>query len=93
MDEFIHLFEDKAHKLCKKKISLIEKAYAFSCWGIFRTHGRITPYLSHPCHVELIVTEKQEDVKKGDGKKAVKLTKKQAARKRLAIGSVNQCSI
>ena|SRR5574343_266907 len=56
----------------------------------YRAHGRITPYLSHPCHIELIVTEKQEDVKKGDGKKAVKLTKKQAARQRLAIGSVNQ---
>ena len=77
----------------QKEIILDRKAYAFSCWGVFRTHGRITPYLSHPCHVELIITEKEEDVKKGDRKKAVKLTKKQAARKRLAIGSVNQCSI
>mmetsp|Transcript_30896 Transcript_30896/g.35292 ORF Transcript_30896/g.35292 Transcript_30896/m.35292 type:complete len:186 (-) Transcript_30896:27-584(-) len=56
----------------------------------YRAHGRITPYLNHPCHVELFVTEKAEDVKKGDGKKLVKLTKKQAARQRLAIGSVNQ---
>ena len=56
----------------------------------FRSHGRIISYLNHPCHLELIVTEKQEDVIKGVGKKAVKLTKKQAARQRLVIGSVNQ---
>ena len=56
----------------------------------YRAHGRITPFLNHPCHVEMFVTEKDEDVKKGDGKKAVRLTKKQAAKQRLAIGSVNQ---
>ena len=56
----------------------------------YRAHGRITPYLNHPCHVEMFVTEKQEDVKKGEGQKAVKLTKKQAARQRLAIGVSQQ---
>ena len=93
MDEFFHLLENKAQKLLKKKISLIEKAYDFSCRGVFRSHKRITPYLSHPCNVELIVTEKQVDVKNEDGNKTVKLTKKQAARQRLAIWSVNQYSI
>jgi hypothetical protein len=33
-----------------------------------------------------MATEKAVGVKKGDAKKAVRLTKKQAARKRLAIG-------
>ena len=56
----------------------------------FRSHDKITSYLSHPCNLELIVTEKQEDVIKGEGKKAVELTKKQAARQRLVIRSVNQ---
>ena len=56
----------------------------------YRSHGRITSYLSHPCHFELIATEKHEDVIKGDGKKAVKYNEKQAERQRFAIGSVNQ---
>jgi large subunit ribosomal protein L17e len=43
----------------------------------FRAHGRITPYLSQNCHVELIISEKLSDVKKGDeDKKQVRLTKK-----------------
>ena len=52
----------------------------------YRAHGRITPYLNHPCHVELFVTEKQEDVKKGEGKKIKTLTKKQQAKARVPIG-------
>jgi large subunit ribosomal protein L17e len=47
----------------------------------YRAHGRITPYLSSNCHIEFHVTEKAENVKKAaDDKKAVRLTKKQAAR-------------
>jgi large subunit ribosomal protein L17e len=47
----------------------------------YRAHGRITPYLSSNCHIEFHVTEKTESVKKAsDAKKAVRLTKKQAAR-------------
>ncbi len=45
----------------------------------YRAHGRMTPYLSSNCHVELFVTEKADNVKKADDKK-VRLTKKQAAR-------------
>ena len=52
----------------------------------YRAHGRIGPYLSSNCHIEFIVTEKAEKVKKADDKKAVRLTKKQAAQQRLAIG-------
>jgi large subunit ribosomal protein L17e len=53
----------------------------------YRAHGRITPYLSSNCHIEFHVTEKAENVKKGaEDKKAVRLTKKQAAKQRLAIG-------
>ncbi|KAK2648233.1 hypothetical protein Ddye_015722 [Dipteronia dyeriana] len=30
----------------------------------YRAHGRINPYMSSPCHIELIVSEKEESVKK-----------------------------
>ena len=56
----------------------------------FRAHGSITPYLSSQSHIELFITEKTEGVKKSDDKKAPVLTKKQAARARLAIGGGSQ---
>jgi large subunit ribosomal protein L17e len=31
----------------------------------YRAHGRIGPYMSSPCHIELIVSEKQDIVPKG----------------------------
>ncbi|KAL8955358.1 MAG: hypothetical protein Q9183_006685, partial [Haloplaca sp. 2 TL-2023] len=31
----------------------------------YRAHGRIKPYMSNPCHIELILTEAEEVVKKG----------------------------
>ncbi|KAH0666779.1 hypothetical protein KY285_027985 [Solanum tuberosum] len=30
----------------------------------YRAHGRINPYMSHPCHIELVLSEKEESVKK-----------------------------
>jgi len=50
----------------------------------YRAHGRINPYMSSPCHIELILTEKQAPVKKAseksaaDSKKGKKGSKKQA---------------
>jgi large subunit ribosomal protein L17e len=29
----------------------------------YRAHGRINPYMSSPCHVELILSEKEQAVK------------------------------
>ena len=51
----------------------------------YRAHGRITPYLSHNCHVEMFVTERAEDVSKG-GKKVAKISKRQARKQKLAVG-------
>lgn len=51
----------------------------------YRAHGRISPYLSSNCHVEFHCVQKTKEVKKGD-KPALRLTKKQAAVQRLAIG-------
>jgi len=52
----------------------------------YRAHGRISPYLSSNAHVEFICTEQSGPVQRED-KAAVRLTKKQAAQQRLAIGS------
>ncbi|KAJ6323930.1 hypothetical protein OIU76_011263 [Salix suchowensis] len=30
----------------------------------YRAHGRINPYMSSPCHIELTLSEKEEPVKK-----------------------------
>ena len=39
----------------------------------YRAHGRIGPYMCNPCHVEVILSKKQEIVKKaGGGAKAKK---------------------
>jgi len=51
----------------------------------YRAHGRISPYLSSNCHIEFHCVQQSKDVKKADAP-ALRLTKKQAAAKRLAIG-------
>merc|ERR1719436_1982140 len=53
----------------------------------YRAHGRINAYQSQPFHVELIVAEEEETVEKPDSEKIVKLTKKQVAKKSLAVAN------
>merc|ERR1712228_1062209 len=52
----------------------------------YRAHGRTNPYMSSPCHIELILTEKDRAVTKGDDeeetKRPKKLTKKRLAQQR-----------
>ncbi|KAK2762183.1 60S ribosomal protein L17 [Arachnomyces sp. PD_36] len=44
----------------------------------YRAHGRINPYMSCPCHIELILTEADEEVSKGPvAKKEARLTSRQ----------------
>merc|ERR1711907_915949 len=50
----------------------------------YRAHGRINPYMSCPSHIELILSEKEEGVKKADDDAAEPKTKK-LSRKKLAI--------
>lgn len=47
-----------------------------------RAHGRVNPYMSSPCHVEMILKEKADGVAKGvaEEHKNPKLSRKQAAR-------------
>ena len=67
-----------AHVQCNQAVQGRRRTY--------RAHGRVTPYLSSNCHVELFISEKLDNVKKGSEKKAVPLSKKQFARQPLAVG-------
>ena len=48
----------------------------------YRAHGRIGKYASQPAHIEIILKEKDSGVEKMEDDTPVKLTKKQAARRR-----------
>merc|ERR1712187_952335 len=53
----------------------------------YRAHGRINAYMSSPCHVEMILEEKEESVEKPKEEvKAKKFTKKQLAKRKLKVG-------
>lgn len=65
------------HVVCQRAVQGRRRTY--------RAHGRISPYLSSNCHVEFQCVQKNKEVKKAD-KPALRLTRKQAAVKRLAIG-------
>merc|ERR1712157_500127 len=54
---------------------------------MYRAHGRINAYMSSPCHIQMILQEKEEPVEKPvEEVKAKKFTKKQLAKRRLKIG-------
>eukprot|EP00227_Mantoniella_beaufortii_P020594 CAMPEP_0197591436 /NCGR_PEP_ID=MMETSP1326-20131121/13248_1 /TAXON_ID=1155430 /ORGANISM="Genus nov. species nov., Strain RCC2288" /LENGTH=186 /DNA_ID=CAMNT_0043156891 /DNA_START=26 /DNA_END=586 /DNA_ORIENTATION=- len=55
----------------------------------YRAHGRINPYMSCPCHVELVLSEKVETVKKEADPRGPKVSSKQQARLRIKSGSSN----
>ena len=57
----------------------------------YRAHGRINPYMSSPCHIEVILEEKDEDTSKPmdvgtGGKRTVRMSAKQQGRRRLREG-------
>merc|ERR1719473_1173358 len=49
----------------------------------YRAHGRTNPYMSSPCHIELILSEKSAPIAKGEEDDETKKPKKLSA-KRLA---------
>ncbi len=51
----------------------------------YRAHGRINAYMSSPAHIELIVEENPQEIVKEKEAEPV-FTKKQAARRRVAVG-------
>merc|ERR1712070_1326468 len=52
----------------------------------YRAHGRTNPYMSSPCHIELVLSEKDQKVSKSDedeeNKRSKKLSRKRLAQKR-----------
>lgn len=51
----------------------------------YRAHGRINPYMSSPCHIEVILSEREQVVAKAakDDAPKKKLSKKKMARQKL----------
>merc|ERR1711872_541370 len=50
----------------------------------FRAHGRINPYMSSPCHIEMILSEKEQVVPRVEEEVEVKkVSKKKLAREKL----------
>merc|ERR1712071_172389 len=50
----------------------------------YRAHGRINPYMSSPCHVEMILAEKEQVVPRAEEEVEVKkVSKKKLAREKL----------
>ena len=52
----------------------------------YRAHGRTNPYMSSPCHIEMVLSEKDQKVRKSDeeddSKRPKKLSRKRLAQKR-----------
>ncbi len=52
----------------------------------YRAHGRINPYMSSPCHIEVILSEKEQVVAKpaaDEDAPKKKVSKKKLARQKL----------
>ncbi|KAG8521605.1 60S ribosomal protein L17 [Galemys pyrenaicus] len=54
----------------------VSKAPKMRC-RTYRAHGQINPYMSSPCHIEMILTEKKQIVPKPEEEVAQKKLKKQ----------------
>merc|ERR1712156_1059629 len=48
----------------------------------YRAHGRINPFTSHPCHIEMILTEGEERVAKEAETGKKKVSKKKLAKEK-----------
>merc|ERR1711939_782171 len=56
----------------------------------YRAHGRISPYMSNPCHIELILTEGEEVVQKSsavEGREAHLSSRQRGVRSHKAIAA------
>ena len=49
----------------------------------YRAHGRINPYMTTPCHIEMILTERDEAVPKAEEEKKKKVSKKKLKREKM----------
>uniref|UniRef100_A0A8I3X7S3 Large ribosomal subunit protein uL22 n=1 Tax=Callithrix jacchus TaxID=9483 RepID=A0A8I3X7S3_CALJA len=49
----------------------------------YRAHSRINPYMSSPCHIEMILTEKEQIVPKPEEEVAQKISQKKLKKQKL----------
>lgn len=49
----------------------------------YRAHGRINPYMTSGCHIEIIVAEQDNEIKREESSVVVRLNKRQQAKKRI----------
>merc|ERR1712243_339881 len=54
----------------------------------YRAHGRINPYMSSPCHIEVVMSEREQIVPKPDEEESKK--KKKVSKKKLAKQKMQQ---
>jgi len=47
----------------------------------YRAHGRINPFMSSPCHIEMVLTEKEDKVNKAQNQEVAKITNKISPRR------------
>ena len=59
---------------------------------MYRAHGRINPFMSHPCHIEMILTEGEERVQKEseNGKKKVSQKKLMRQKQKMMMEGGNE---
>merc|ERR1712108_118778 len=50
----------------------------------YRAHGRINPYMSSPCHIEVCLVEKEQAFSKDDQPEQKKVSKKKLQKQNLA---------
>jgi large subunit ribosomal protein L17e len=55
------------------------------CRQTYRAHGQINPYVSSPCHTEMILTEKEQIVPKPEEELAQKKKISQKKQKLMAL--------
>ena len=49
----------------------------------YRAHGRINPYMSSPCHIEVVLLEKEQTFSKVPAAAAAEPEKKKVSQKKL----------
>merc|ERR1712066_423335 len=49
----------------------------------YRAHGRINPYMSSPCHIEIVLVEKEQAFSKGAAPAAAEPEKKKVSQRKL----------
>merc|ERR1712002_74440 len=56
----------------------------------YRAHGRINAYMSSPCHVEMILVEKEQAIAKSDEAEKKKVSQKKLKRQNLKSRANNE---